>query len=102
MPAESIIIASLLHDACKADIYKPVIKRQKNASGIWEDKPEYDVDYTNFPLGHGEKSVNLLLKHGLKMTNELMGFAFPASRHKGQLQQNERHLPSPLCTGSCI
>jgi hypothetical protein len=30
LPKDSIIIASLLHDACKADIYKPVIKKHKN------------------------------------------------------------------------
>ena len=52
---ESVIIAALLHDVCKADIYKPAIKRQKNAYGVWCDVPGYDVDYSNYPLGHGEK-----------------------------------------------
>lgn len=65
LPKDSIIIASLLHDACKADIYKPVIKKHKNKYGVWEDKPGYDVDYSNFPLGHGEKSVIMLLRSGL-------------------------------------
>jgi hypothetical protein len=70
LPKDSIIIASLLHDACKADIYKPVIKKHKNKYGVWEDKPGYDVDYSNFPLGHGEKSVIMLLRSGLDMTDE--------------------------------
>lgn len=65
LPKDSIIIASLLHDACKADIYQPVIKKHKNQYGVWEDKPGYDVDYSNFPLGHGEKSVIMLLRSGL-------------------------------------
>jgi len=73
LPMESVIIAALLHDACKADIYKPTTKRQKNAFGIWCDVPGYDVDYSNFPLGHGEKSVIWLLHNGLKMTpDEIM------------------------------
>lgn len=67
---ESVIIAALLHDVCKADIYKPAIKRQKNAYGVWCDVPGYDVDYSNYPLGHGEKSVIWLLQNGLQLTDD--------------------------------
>lgn len=70
LPEDSVIIASLLHDVCKADIYKPTIKKQKNSRGVWRDLPGYDVDYSNFPLGHGEKSVIMLLQYGLKLTND--------------------------------
>jgi hypothetical protein len=70
LPKESVIIAALLHDVCKADVYKPAIKRQKNALGIWHDVPGYDVDYSNFPLGHGEKSVIWLLHNGMKLTSD--------------------------------
>lgn len=70
LPKNSVIIATLLHDVCKADIYKPAMKKQKNSLGIWVDKPGYDVVYDNFPLGHGEKSVIMLLKNCLEMTDE--------------------------------
>ena len=70
LPKDSVIIAALLHDVCKADIYKPAIKKQNNRFGMWEDKPGYDVDYNNFPLGHGEKSVIVLLRSGLEMTDD--------------------------------
>lgn len=70
LPEDSVIIASLLHDVCKADIYKPTIKKQKNSRGVWHDLPGYDVDYSYFPLGHGEKSVIMLLQYGLKLTND--------------------------------
>lgn len=70
LPVESVIIASLLHDVCKSDIYRPTTKRQKSDNGVWVDVPGYDVDYSNFPLGHGEKSVIMLLQSGLKMTND--------------------------------
>ena len=56
---ESIIIASLLHDVCKADRY------------TMTDNGAYVKNY-NFPVGHGEKSVILLLKWGLKLTEEEM------------------------------
>lgn len=70
LPIDSIIIAALLHDTCKADIYKPAIKKQKNKLGIWVPVQGYDVEYSNFPLGHGEKSVIVLLRAGLKLTDD--------------------------------
>ena len=70
---ELMIRTALLHDVCKADVYKPAIKRQKNEKGVWCDVLGYDVDYGNFPLGHGEKSVIWLLQNGLKLTvDEIM------------------------------
>lgn len=70
IPVGSIAIAALLHDVCKAEIYKPEIKKRKNAEGMWESYDGYGVDYSNFPLGHGEKSVIRLLKWGLQMTDD--------------------------------
>lgn len=70
LPNDSVIIASLLHDVCKADIYKPVTKKQKNSYGMWVEVPGYDVDYSGFPLGHGEKSVIVLLQCGLDMSDD--------------------------------
>ena len=70
LPKDSVIISTLLHDVCKADIYKKAIKRQKNAYGMWTDVPGYDVDYSNFPVGHGEKSVIVLLRSGLDLTDD--------------------------------
>ena len=70
LPKDSVIIASLLHDTCKADIYKPTMKKEKNRFGIWCDVPGYDVDYSNFPLGHGEKSVIVLLRSGFELTDD--------------------------------
>ena len=72
LPVESVIIAALLHDICKADVYRSTIKKQKDEHGVWCDVPGYDVDYSNFPIGHGEKSVVLLLKNGLKLTDDEM------------------------------
>ncbi len=69
---DSVIIASLLHDVCKSDIYVRSVKRRKNALGMWEDSEGYKVSYKNFPMGHGEKSVILLLCNGLEMSDDEM------------------------------
>ena len=69
---ENVIIASLLHDVCKTDIYKRAIKKKKNALGIWEDTEGYQITYRNFPMGHGEKSVIMLLCSGLELTDSEM------------------------------
>lgn len=72
LPEDSVILCSLLHDVNKAEIYKPVVKKRKNAMGIWEDVDTYDVDFSNFPMGHGEKSVIVLLCSGLQLKNSEM------------------------------
>jgi len=69
---ESIIIASLLHDVCKTDIYKRSVKKRKNALGQWEDAEGYKISYKSFPMGHGEKSVVLLLCSGLELSDAEM------------------------------
>ena len=69
---DSVIIASLLHDVCKSDIYIRSVKKRKNALGMWEDSEGYKVSYKNFPMGHGEKSVILLLCNGLEMSDDEM------------------------------
>ena len=74
LPPESVAICALLHDTCKCDIYKEGILSRKNAEGYWEKYVGYQVDYYNssLPLGHGEKSVILLLSWGLELKPEEM------------------------------
>ena len=69
---DSIIIATLLHDVCKTDIYKKTMKKRKNNIGQWEDVEGYNVSYKNFPMGHGEKSVMMLLLSGLDIHDDEM------------------------------
>ena len=67
---DSVILSTLLHDVCKSDIYKKVTKRKKTHIGVWEEYDGYDVDYSNLPIGHGEKSVVMLLRMGLDLYDE--------------------------------
>lgn len=70
LPAGSVAIAALLHDVCKADIYRRVTRKRKNEIGLWEDVEEYEVDYSSLPVGHGEKSVMRLLRMGLDLEDD--------------------------------
>lgn len=72
LPDESIAIAALLHDVCKAEVYKEGQKWRKDEQGRWESYRGYTVDYSDFPMGHGEKSVIRLLKAGLDLTDDEM------------------------------
>ena len=73
LPADSVAICALLHDTCKTDIYKEGILSRKNSDGYWEKYVGYQVDYgAGLPLGHGEKSVIMLLSWGLDLTPEEM------------------------------
>lgn len=70
LPVDSIAISALLHDVCKADIYKKETRGRKTEAGQYEKFEEYKVDYSNFPLGHGEKSVIMLLRSGLDLEDD--------------------------------
>ena len=73
LPVDSVAICTLLHDVCKTDIYKEGMLSRKNADGYWEKYLGYQVDYNaGLPLGHGEKSVILLLSWGLELKPEEM------------------------------
>jgi len=67
---DSIIIAALLHDICKSDVYVPTRKKRKDANGLLVEVDTYDIDYRNFPMGHGEKSAMMALWGGLDITQE--------------------------------
>lgn len=67
---ESVVVASLLHDVCKADVYKVEEKFRKDKDGKWEKYKAYGVDYSGLPVGHGEKSVIRILRTGFKLTDE--------------------------------
>ena len=103
LPVKSVIIAALLHDVCKAEIYKKALKKKKLDSGKRVDYIGYDVDYSAFPMGHGEKSVIRLLQWGLEMTDEEMlairwhmnawGLPFQDPEAKGSFNMAQRKTP---------
>lgn len=70
LPEDSITIAALLHDVCKSNIYHRIKKWRKDENDRWEQYDSYDSDYSRFPIGHGEKSVIMLLKLGLELSND--------------------------------
>ena len=104
LPADSVAICALLHDTCKSDIYKEGILNRKNADGYWEKYVGYQVDYTaGLPLGHGEKSVIMLLSWGLDLTEaEIMAIRWHMSawdmpmqspEHKSSLDAAKKKTP---------
>lgn len=63
--SDSIIVASLLHDVCKASRY------------VKKNDGSYEKSYTNFPAGHGEKSVFILLRLGYQLTeSEILAITY--------------------------
>lgn len=60
----SIIVASLLHDMCKSDLYY----RKRNAA-VEFGQAEFGTNPGVLPIGHGEKSVVMLLQMGLGLTD---------------------------------
>jgi len=67
---ETIAIVGLFHDICKVGYYGTEMRNTKNDKGQWVKKPYYTID-DKLPLGHGEKSIIMLLSF-IKLTVEEM------------------------------
>ena len=65
---ESLAIASLFHDLCKVNYYKPD-KRNKKVNGTWVEVPFFSVEEKFHFGGHGSKSV-FILQQFIKLTAE--------------------------------
>lgn len=68
IPIDTRIIAALLHDVCKINLYQKV-KEVVGEVRPYEYKEYYNRD-DEFPVGHGDKSVILMLQQGLELTNQ--------------------------------
>ena len=100
---DSVVIAALLHDICKTNIYKKTKRFRKDDSGHWETYDGYETDYSRFPVGHGEKSVIMLLRLGLELTNDEIvairwhmsawDLAFQSNELRGNISKAFDHYP---------
>ena len=75
---ESIAIVALLHDLCKIGCYKPGFRNVKDERGVWQKVATFNFE-DNFPFGHGEKSVWMIMKY-MKLTDHE---AFAIRYHMG-------------------
>jgi len=69
IPDESITKTALFHDLCKVNFYRKTYKNKKMEDGRWQRVEGYEVN-DDLPLGHGEKSLFLLVQHGVSLTEE--------------------------------
>lgn len=83
---ESIAVVALLHDVCKIGYYKVNTRNVKNDKGVWEQVPYYDVD-DKFPMGHGEKSVIMIMDCMKLTTEEMMAIRW----HMGGFEPKENY-----------
>jgi len=69
VPEESVLIAALFHDLCKANYYAAEKRNRKTEQGQWETYDAYITKEKFCYGGHGAKSV-YLLQHFIKLTPE--------------------------------
>lgn len=76
LSSESIAIAALFHDLCKVNYYAVSTRNVKDEkTGVWHKEPFYKTD-DQMPLGHGEKSVIILLRHMALTDDEIYAIRF--------------------------
>lgn len=67
---DQLIIATLLHDLCKTNIYKETVKFYKDDNNQWKKYMSYTLE-DQLPWGHGAKSC-LLIQHFMFLENEII------------------------------
>jgi len=83
---ETIAIAALFHDLCKVNFYKPGFRNVKNEdTGRWERIPSYTIE-DQWPAGHGEKSVFILMALMPLTDDEIMAIRW----HMGGFMANNK------------
>ncbi len=68
---ESVAVSALLHDVCKTNFYKHKTSSFRSKDGSWYDTDAYDID-VQFPFGHGEKSVFIIMSYMRLKPDEAM------------------------------
>lgn len=92
MTPETIAICTLLHDLCKCCYYVPKEKYTKDAQDHWKTYNGYEIS-DPFPIGHGEKSVILIMQIGLTLDpEEMLAIRYHMGAWDGSATNpNERH-----------
>ncbi len=67
----TIAKVGLLHDVCKIGVYVRRMRNVKLEDGRWVRTEGWEFQ-DEFPFGHGEKSVALLLRHGVILSEAEM------------------------------
>ena len=100
---DTLIICGLLHDVCKTNFYAAKTRNVKNEQGRWEEREYFAVE-DSFPLGHGEKSLFLIMRH-IPLTDEealairwhMGGYDDAARSYIGGRTQAAAYELYPLC-----
>ncbi len=101
IPPDSLAITALFHDLCKANYYELSSRNVKDeATGRWSKVPCY-ITNDQFPVGHGEKSVILLMKYISLTDDEILAIrwhmsAFDSAAKGGDYGLSKAYEQSPL------
>lgn len=80
---ETIALVSLFHDICKVGMYESTMRNVKR-DNKWTQEPYYTINNL-LPLGHGEKSV-IMLMESMKLEDYEM---FAINAHMGGFDKRE-------------
>ena len=93
---ESIAIAALFHDLCKANLYKVSMRNTKDENGKWIQVPYYETDFSSVPLGHGEKSLYHLSRFIKLSLDEALAIRWHMASYYAKNPQEDGFLNAAL------
>lgn len=100
---DSLIVAGLLHDLCKANFFVKQVRNVKiPGERRWEEEESYGIE-DQLPMGHGEKSVYLAMRF-IALTDEealairwhMGGFDDAARSYIGGRAQSSAYRAYPM------
>ncbi len=106
---DSIVVAGLLHDVCKVNFYTKGVRNVKTpGKREWTEQEVYQIE-DMLPMGHGEKSVYLLMRH-IRLTDEealairwhMGGYDDAARSYIGGMTQSRAFQTYPLAPALAI
>jgi len=88
---DTVIICGLLHDACKINLYKKVEKSDNKY-----------IHNDEFPIGHGEKSVILLMRYINLTDQEIQMIRWHTSVHNISEENKEKYYQAISLYPECL
>ncbi len=105
----SVKIIGLLHDVCKVNFFTRQVRNVKiPGERRWEEEESYGID-DQLPMGHGEKSVYMIMKY-IALTDEealairwhMGGFDDAARAYAGGKAQSSAYRQYPVAAALSI
>ena len=92
----TIVIVSILHDICKLDSYS-IYQKNVKENDKWIQVEAYKNEFSDFPYGHGEKSVDVIRNFIDLTVDEKLAIRWHMGPYEGERHFKELGHVQEIC-----